>query len=91
MARHADQRACEIDPRRNGSCLNAARESYLAGDWPAVINDYVLANYPDHPDDWVRLIRAAQHLGRNLDAQRFLARAQTLSPADYARLLNDGS
>jgi hypothetical protein len=47
----------------------------------------VRGSYPEHAEDWVQLIQAAQNLGRTEDAQRFLAQAQQEIPTDYEQLL----
>lgn len=80
-------KACDINPKRNGTCMRAARLSYNAGSWEGVIHYFVLGSMPKTPPDWVLLIRAAQKLGHDADAAIYLAQARTANPADYDKLL----
>jgi tetratricopeptide (TPR) repeat protein len=87
LALAASQRACDINPIRNGSCLRAARLAFAAGDWWATVYYYERGSYPESVEGWLQLIRAAQYLGRKEDAERYLRMAQSEYPADYERLL----
>ena len=87
LALQAVRKACDLYPIRNGNCLSAGRLSFLKGDYEASVRYYVNGFYPEHPDGWAMLIRAAQKLGRESAAKRYLAQAQQEYPADYATLL----
>lgn len=87
LSAEAARHACELNPIRNGSCHHAARLAYADGDWEAVIHYFELGDDPEHPEDWARLIRAAQRLGLDIQAKAYLVQAQAESPADYAALL----
>jgi tetratricopeptide (TPR) repeat protein len=86
LALIALRNACDIYPVRNGACLSAARFFFERQDWENTIMYYQIGSYPEHPDQWARLVLAARHLGRLGDAQRFLERAELENPADYEAL-----
>lgn len=81
--------ACDINPIANSSCLNTARLSYERGDYQTVIDYYEKGGWPEHPDGWVRLVRAARALGLDSEADRYLAQARQENPADYDTLLQE--
>ena len=87
LAFDAAKHACDLNPKRNGSCHTAARLAYQFHEWQAVVDYFVRGSFPEHAEDWVLLIRAAEFLGRTEDAQRYLARAQDRNPAKYDVLL----
>jgi predicted Zn-dependent protease len=87
LALQAVRNACDLYPIRNGNCLNAGRLSFLKGDWNSSVRYYVQGFYPENPEGWAMLIRAAQKLGRDRTADRYLAQAQQEYPADYDALL----
>jgi tetratricopeptide (TPR) repeat protein len=87
LSQASAERACDLVPIRNGSCHSAARLAYAKGDWATVIYYYERGDYPEHVEDWVQLMVAAQQLGRTADAQRYLSQAQLELPADYDELL----
>jgi predicted Zn-dependent protease len=87
LALQAVRNACDLYPIRNGNCLNGGRLSFLKGDWKSSVRYYVQGFYPENPEGWAMLIRAAQKLGRERTAERYLAQAQREYPADYASLL----
>jgi Tfp pilus assembly protein PilF len=81
------RKACDLVPIRNGACHNAARLAYEKGDWQTVITYFVRGSYPEHAEDWVLLIRAAQKANQPDEATRFLALAHERLPADYESLV----
>lgn len=87
LAIEAFGQACQINPIRNGACHGAARLSYTQGQWDKVIYYFERGFMPGDEADWVLLIRAAQKLGRDGDAGKYLQQAQARNPADYAKLL----
>ena len=87
LALQAVRNACGLYPIRNGNCLNAGRLSFLKGDYANTVRYYVQGFYPEHPEGWAMLILAAQKLGRERAAEKYLAQAQREYPADYAALL----
>ena len=87
LSLEAARNACDLWPIRNGACHSAARLAFEAGDWETVIYYYERGFYPEHPEDWAEMIRAAQRLGREADAERLLAQAEQEYPADYGALL----
>lgn len=91
VAQAAAERACDLVPVRNGSCHTAARLAQAQGDWATVIYYYERGDYPEHIEDWVQLIVAAQKLGRTADAQRYLSQAQQELPANYEQLLKQAN
>ncbi len=87
LALQAVRNACDLYPIRNGNCLSAGRLSFLKGDWESTVRYYVQGFYPENPEAWAMLVRAAQKLGRERDAARYLAQALQEYPADYEALL----
>jgi tetratricopeptide (TPR) repeat protein len=87
LALKAVRNACDLYPIRNGNCLIAGRLSFLNGDWESTIRYYVDGFYPENPEGWSMLIRAAQKLGHERAARKYLAQAQQEYPADYETLL----
>lgn len=87
MATTAYQQACNINTRRNGSCLSAGRLAYASQDWESTIYYFVRGHYPENATGWVQLIRAARNLGRSSESDRYLEQAQRERPANYSELL----
>jgi hypothetical protein len=87
LALKAVRSACDLYPIRNGNCLNAGRLSFLKGDYANTVRYYVQGFYPENSEAWAMLICAAQMLGRERAAGRYLAQAQREYPADYEALL----
>ena len=79
--------ACTINRAAHGYCYGAARMAFELGDWENAIHYYQLGFYPSYVEDWAKMIRAAQLLGREEDARAYLEQAQMKNPADYETLL----
>lgn len=87
VAQSAAQTACDYVPIRNGACHEAARLAYEKGQWQTVIDYFERGYYPEHVEDWVILIRAAQKANEPDEATRLLAMAHHRLPADYESLV----